>query len=90
MPVSFLKADANVRNIGAGGDLRGFALIENPSFMQQDCIVAWLDLINEMSCPKHPNACPRDKAPDMLKNIRAGFDIQSNRRLVEQKHARAM
>ena len=65
-------------------------MIENPSFMQHDCIVAWLDLIDEVSCPKHPDACLRDKVSHMFENIRTGFDIQSNRRLVKQKHARAM
>ena len=41
-------------------------MIENLALMQDDNIVAGLDLVDQMGCPKHANALARNKAPHML------------------------
>src|SRR2546421_11750389 len=68
----------------AGSDLGGGAVIENLALMQDDDIVAGLDLVDQMRCPKHANALARDKAPDMLEDVRAGLDIEAGGPLVNQ------
>ena len=65
-------------------------MIEDLALMQDDNIVAGLDLVDQMGCPKHANALARDKAPHMLEDVRAGLDIETGGRLVKQQHARAM
>jgi len=67
MPVSLLKAAAMSGVPGAGSDLGGIAAIESLALMQQDDIVARLDLIDKMRRPEHANAFVRNKARTCLR-----------------------
>ena len=57
--------------------------------MQDDEIVAWRDLVEQMRRPEHADALLGDELADMAEDIGARLDVEPDGRLVEQQAAAA-
>ena len=61
---------------------------ENPAVMQHDDIIAVGDFIDEMRGPKNRNAFCGDEVAHMTDDVGPGFDVETDRGLVENEQAR--
>src|SRR6516162_3044200 len=73
---------------GLFDDVRDLTLRQNPALMQNDKVVARLNLIEKMRGPQHADALLGDEAPNMRKDLGSGLDVEPDGRLVEQQEAR--
>src|ERR1700748_596750 len=68
--------------------MRPLAMREDLALMQDDEIVARLDLVEQMRRPEHADALFGDELADMAEDIGARLDVEADGGLVEQQQPR--
>src|ERR1700759_1543929 len=70
--------------------MRSLAMREDLALMQDDEIVARLDLVEQMRRPQHADALFGDELPDTPEDIGPGLAVEPDGRLIEQQQPRPM